>query len=393
MRVASLPSLPHLSQQVTTDPAIHPWLAPVGLTVVLLSFLLIHEGPQFPGWQAIFPVAGTIALLYPVAASSSFVERWLSAPPLVRIGRMSYSLYLWHWPIFSLVDYRLYLAPEPVRLALKISLSFLAAYLSFRFIENPSRSFLNQRKARPLAFFSLTVVLAICISLGIWIRQANYINATFDDVAKGGLVFPGKPGASSVMLMGDSNGSMYGKVMKEICADLGYKLTVISVAAGDALPNSEGKSNRLWLDSLEAVRKERPGFLIFACNWESKLAKHPERLRQALEELAPLVGKVLVLNQPPTLPKNATREALRSGVRPPFREDAGLSQRRHRINRFLWEQKSAKTEVVDVASRFEQPNRETLFLDDHGHQLYHDAAHLSGHGADRIKSLLSACLK
>jgi hypothetical protein len=88
----------------------------------------------------------------------------------------------------------------------------------------------------------MVCAIALCVPLGVAVRKANYVNSEASDVVKGGLVFDPKTKNNSAMLMGDSNGSMYGKVMKEICANLGYKLSVISVAAGDPLPAPDVKS-------------------------------------------------------------------------------------------------------------------------------------------------------
>jgi peptidoglycan/LPS O-acetylase OafA/YrhL len=368
------------------------WIPLVGLLLVVLSFFLLHEGPQFPGWRAILPVVGSVALILPSAASTGPVEKWLAAPPLVMIGRMSYSLYLWHWPVFSLVDYRLFLAPEPVRLALKIGLSFLAALCSFLLIETPVRRFLNQPKRRPIAFAALTAALALCVPLGISIRRANYVNAEFRDVANGGLVFPGKPGAPSVVLMGDSNGSMYGKVMKEICADLGYKLTVISVAAGDPLPASNAQHGKLWLDSLATVKKERPDVLVLACHWSGKLADDPDRLALALDTLRPHVGRIVLLNQPPTLPRQANRGDIRRGARPPFLEDPTTRIDRKKANAFLLQFQSKVVSVVDISSNFETQEGAVSFLDGNGRQLYNDGSHLSSYGVGLLRPALVSAI-
>jgi peptidoglycan/LPS O-acetylase OafA/YrhL len=115
-----------------TDAKLFNSLPFIGLVLICTSFLLISESPAFPGYVAILPVVGTACFLLPYENSSTFAERILSCDALVLVGRMSYSLYLWHWPVFSLVDYKLYWESPLVRLALKILVSAIAAVFSFR---------------------------------------------------------------------------------------------------------------------------------------------------------------------------------------------------------------------------------------------------------------------
>jgi hypothetical protein len=363
------------------------WLSASCLCFVVLSFLLVHEGNHFPGFWALLPVTGAVGVLMPVIGRGGKSEKWLGIAPLVIVGRISYSLYLWHWPIFSLIDYKMYLASEPVRLVLKVGLSFLAAAFSFWFIENPARWFLNRQKNMPLAYASMLCALLICVPLGVAVRKANYINAKTSDVIKGGLVFNSNSKKASVILMGDSNGAMYGKVMKDICANLGYKLSVISVVAGDPLPTSDNvSSGRLWLESLDVVRKEKPDYLVLACSWEGQLQGDKERLALAVNTLKPLVGRLVILNQPPILPKNANRASIREGATPPFYEDAEIRRQRMEVNDYLKSFNSGNCSVVDIAAHFQTTNGEVLFLDEQGRQLYQDSGHLSGYGADFISS-------
>ena len=329
------------------------------LGLIALSFLMVHQGSHFPGFWALLPVVGTVGLLLP-ATRGAISERFLATAPLVAVGRISYSLYLWHWPVFSLVDYQMYLASEPFRFALKIGLSFLAAVLSFCFIENPARLYLNRRQNLSLAYSSMLSALAVCVALGVAVRKANYVNAEASTVAKGGLVFGSRSKTSSIILMGDSNGSMYGKVMKEICADLGYKLSVISVAADDPLPSANAEVGRLWRDSLAVVQREKPNCLVLACSWESKLKGDKERLALAVAALKPLVGRLVILNQPPILPENANRAAIRLGARPPFFEDAELRRLRLESNDYLKSFNSENCLVVDIASHFQTTNGEVF---------------------------------
>ncbi|MDD2539603.1 MAG: acyltransferase family protein [Desulfuromonadaceae bacterium] len=365
----------------------------VGLFLIGYSLLLLHEGPNFPGWQAVIPVAGAVAIIMPRANSyHGIIDKWLSIPIMVKIGKMSYSLYLWHWPVFSLIDYRFYLLSNEMRLLLKISLSILLTILTVHLIENPSRAFLNRPKNCRLTYAALIAVFALCLPLGFTIRHNNYVNAEFADVVKGGLVFSVEPGISSVVLMGDSNGSMYGKVLKEICSDLGYKLTVISVAAGDPLPSRKIEGDNLWQCSLKVIRKVKPDFLVLANHWSSKLDNDPDRVMVALDKLSPYVGHIIILNQPPTLPSNATRVAIRDGARPPFWESAKTRSLRHKANLFLASLQSAKTSVIDISRYFQSESGEVFYLDEQGRQLFQDSTHLSGYGAEKIRETLEKAL-
>ena len=364
------------------------WLSAASFGLILLSFVLVREGIHFPGYWALLPVIGAVGVLMPAAENGGISEKWLATAPLVAMGRISYSLYLWHWPVFSLVDYKYYLASEPARLALKVGLSFLTAVLSFWFIEKPARLFLNRRTSLPLAYASLLCAVSLCVPLGIAVRKSNYVNAEFGDVVKGGLVFDSKTKAGSVILMGDSNGSTYGRIMREICAELGYKLTVISVKGGDPLPSSRVASGQLWVDSLAVVRKEKPDCLVLACRWESKLKNDKERLALAVEALKPHVGRLVILNQPPILPENANRASIRLGARPPFYESGENRRRRMESNYYLKRFNVGNCSVIDIASYFKATKGEVLFQDGQGRQLYHDRAHLSGFGTDVIRSEL-----
>ena len=240
---------------------------PLGLLAVLSSILFIKEGPHFPGFVALLPVIGTVAILLPQGETPSWSERILSIKPLAAIGKISYSLYLWHWPVFSLVDYKMIFSSEIARLAIKISITLFATALTYKFIENPARSFLNQPKRRKLSYALFALAILSLAPVGVLIRKKFYVNATIEDIAKGGLVYPGDQGKSRILLMGDSNGSMYGKTIREICSEFGHELTVISAAAGDPLAYPHGRYNKMWNYSLSLIEREKPDTIIIACWW------------------------------------------------------------------------------------------------------------------------------
>ena len=341
-------------------------LAPQYLGVVLIAISFVC------GRYTVLPVVGTACLLLSRA-------NFLSPRPLVLIGRMSYSLYLWHWPVFSLVDYEFCWQPSMVRLALKVFLSFGAAAACFLLVERPGRILLNHPEKRRMAFPALACSLAILIPLGIVVRNANYLNADTRAIRAGGVRFNPRGKNGSMVLMGDSHGSMYGKMAAEIARERDLRLAVISVEAGDPLPNTA-----LWADSLAVVRKQKPDFLLLVCNW-NKLRDDRTRLTIALSVLKPYARQILLLTQPPVLPENANREAIRNGNRPPFREDAAERAARVERNRFVKSVQGDNVRVIDIEPLFSRDASEIRFVDGRRNQLYQDRDHLSAAGAELVK--------
>lgn len=115
----------------------------LALALVLASYTWLHE--QYPllyfgGFLLVTLVTATV-IAAATAPGARLLPALLEAPPLLWIGRRSYSLYLWHWPIFLLVSPEL-TGPAPrwsVDL-LRIGLTTLLAAASYRFVEQPVRS-------------------------------------------------------------------------------------------------------------------------------------------------------------------------------------------------------------------------------------------------------------
>ncbi len=131
---------------------------------ILLAYSVLRFTPEtpFPGVAAAVPIFGAALIIYSGTAGSSLVSRALSLRPLVFIGLISYSLYLWHWPI--LVYAKIYLIEEPslsVK-ALMLLCTFIISALSWRFVETPFRkkALLGDR-ARLFGFFAVVSVALV----------------------------------------------------------------------------------------------------------------------------------------------------------------------------------------------------------------------------------------
>jgi peptidoglycan/LPS O-acetylase OafA/YrhL len=112
-----------------------------GLAAVVYAIATFTNDTPFPGYNALYPCLGAALLIYSgVGAGRSPVKSLLSLPPLVFVGVISYSLYLWHWPLIVLTKFfsaRYFTGAEG--LIVPLALSVILAFLSFECIESPFR--------------------------------------------------------------------------------------------------------------------------------------------------------------------------------------------------------------------------------------------------------------
>lgn len=114
-------------------------VAVAGLIAILTAIFTFDRNTSFPGWAAAVPVLGAVALIWSGAQGPTYVGQVLSARILVWIGLLSYSLYLWHWPIYVYANSISSDGIQPLEATGWILLSLGIAWLSLRFIELPFR--------------------------------------------------------------------------------------------------------------------------------------------------------------------------------------------------------------------------------------------------------------
>ncbi|SEF00204.1 acyltransferase family protein [Pseudomonas migulae] len=123
--------------------AVRPWLAQsvgaAGLGAVLLAVFTFDRGTVFPGWAALLPVLGATALIWSGGQGSTWAGQLLSARVFVWIGLLSYSLYLWHWPVYVYANAISIDGIQPWEAAGWMLLALGLAWLSWRFVELPFR--------------------------------------------------------------------------------------------------------------------------------------------------------------------------------------------------------------------------------------------------------------
>jgi peptidoglycan/LPS O-acetylase OafA/YrhL len=323
-----------------------------GLCCILGGFAFINEEAGFPGVVALVPTLGTAMVLASVADGSTRVSRLLSARLIVGVGALSYSLYLWHWPLITLGKFHADLHGEPqlVGATLGAVAGGLLACLAFVGVEKPLRSRDPGRARRFAIIAGLLCAVAIVsafvghrhtipdpehtfdspsfhgflYSAGKSVDPAKLSSASkFRDVyfppsppraddawRTGGIVRLYGGGTPRVVVMGDSHALMYSRVIDDICKTLGLSVAFLGVdqtpaffsarvnerfpSAAEAIEFDEARRKwlREWHPDALLVIARMDGFISASNAFDSKL-------RSFLEEVSPLTGRVLLVAQVP----------------------------------------------------------------------------------------------
>ncbi len=120
-----------------------------------------------PWWPNLLVVLGTLALIAGAAGQGGVVARLLTQSGVRWVGKISYSLYLWHWPVFVLARWTVGL-DEPLMRTLALMLTLALGWASFRWLEQPLRGWGEARRKGPVVVGSLFAVgLAAALAHGI----------------------------------------------------------------------------------------------------------------------------------------------------------------------------------------------------------------------------------
>jgi peptidoglycan/LPS O-acetylase OafA/YrhL len=330
------------------------WLGVIGIAAIAASILLYSDGGTvFPGIAALLPCLGTGLIIAAGQNGATTAGRLLSARPLVFIGRISYSLYLWHWPIICLA--RIYLGHElqPLEAAAALLASFCLATLSWHFVENPVRAWRPpKRRAMPLSLPLGGAILASLLVTGVVIDKARgwpqrmpedaRIAASEKVPAKGAsgcltgandrrgpredCLF-GAASTPRAVLLGDSHASAFAPALDAIARQRGFAVRQWTKASCAPLLSRElwpTKESTICRDYLKAALNRIAATpeldtIIIAGFWSNmqddgraNLAREPAgaeaqtRLRRGLETLVAFLssqGKtVILLGQTPVFP-------------------------------------------------------------------------------------------
>lgn len=146
-----------------------------GIGLIAFSILFYTERMLFPGLSALTPCVGSALIIGAGESGSSLIGKILSWRPIVFIGLISYSLYLWHWPVIVLQQMGVFVGASAITsqrvaallpkhrldMILEVVLSLVLGILSWRFVERPFRSGPLRLSGRPLFALAGAVMIIL----------------------------------------------------------------------------------------------------------------------------------------------------------------------------------------------------------------------------------------
>lgn len=145
-------------------------VAACGMALIVVPVIVYTPQTPFPGLSALWPCFGTALLIWANRSPESrdtFVSAMLAKRPVVFVGLISYSFYLWHWPLFAFTRYSQPAAPSLGQRLLLVLVGFVAAIFSWKYVETPFR----KRKigaSRTSVFAIAGVGLFSVFAFGLW---------------------------------------------------------------------------------------------------------------------------------------------------------------------------------------------------------------------------------
>ncbi len=305
-------------------------LASLGAALILGSLALLRH-QTFPGWQAALPVGGA-TLLICAGPQSWFNRNILAHPVLVRIGLISFSLYLWHWPLLVFADAINGAWPRGLTLVGVLAASFALAWVTYAVVETPMRR--PAWRGRVVAFAMMAMLVTGFVGYktdtrnGLAFRldamaekfvavedSGKAIAAWRDDACfleHGGEHYATQcvePGTLPlVVLWGDSHAAQFYPGLKSLQKD--YRFRIAQYTTSGCLPLIDKPDPRpLCRDdnaaALAAIASLRPRLVVLSASWSmadlSRLPATIVRLRQIGVGRIALIGPTPLWNQ--LLPK------------------------------------------------------------------------------------------
>ena len=134
-----------------------------GVGLILIAIFAYTKETMFPGMAALLPAVGTALIIW---NTGTFISTMLSTAPIVFVGTISYSLYLWHWPLLAFGSYLKIVGLAVGEVAGLLGVAAVAAVVSWKYIEQPVRSSSSPFLKSPRIFAISTALISVFCAYG-----------------------------------------------------------------------------------------------------------------------------------------------------------------------------------------------------------------------------------
>ena len=414
-------------RELRLAPAANQILSLGGIGLIVYGVLAFDDATPFPGLPALVPTLGT-ALVILFAGPQTLAGRLLGAGPLVGVGLISYSAYLWHQPLFAFARHQNPEGPSAPFLVLLSVAAVGLAYLSWRFVEMPFR---NRRRFTRNAIFAMAFAAsAFFVAAGLMLdasdgapsrysederallARADYkvamrafelrrcfidYDQEVDTLVANECVSAGS-GRPRMVLFGDSEAAHLAWGAHAVFGSMGYEVmqwTATSCRPAD-FPRQPERCHRFYRRFVDSVlgRLRRDDILVIAGNWGPTYKRmgtetFSRTIESAFSALRRTQARVVVFDNAPDFqmhPINYIIKHGRGGDRPMYMRSIDYSAvtpvlrslaERHRFFHF---------DPFGVLCEADAPRKCLVF--DGADPTFTDANHLSTAGSARVMAAL-----
>jgi peptidoglycan/LPS O-acetylase OafA/YrhL len=304
----------------------------IALVLIAIPIFSLRQGPGFPGFNALLPCIGAAAFIWSGIGVPTLTRGRYSPLNVVKFfGQISYSLYLWHWPLFTFARFsKSSLVLDPLDKIALFALTVAISYLSWRFVEQPfRRGSLAPTRRAAFRIAGLATVVVLAGSAGgivfsrtpsdadrVALQLESYNDYNFQPLyrfrscfAPAGDVFGDTclalaPGKSNVLLWGDSLAAHYFHGLRKTTDPQAVNIMQATQAACMPTFNAAAQGNascRGFAGQMDAFfRARKPDLVILSADW-LEYARPPRfdgmmaDIRQTISQLNGLGVAVVLL--------------------------------------------------------------------------------------------------
>ncbi len=384
-------------------------LAIAGLGLIGYAVFSFSDATAFPGFNALYPCLGAALLIYANENSSTTVGKILSSRSAVGIGKISYSLYLIHWPIVVFFYFVMLSPPTLKQLAPIAGVSLVLAFLSWKYVEQPFRHLEGEIMQRRLLAGGVAFIGIFYLLGWVGTKQDGFPHR-FPDYAEqkiegkeqwnlGTCFFDGNVDPArwsydkcqiisgkkkTVLLWGDSFAAQYvpGLVRHKDDSDF----NVVQYTAAGCPPVLSYRSYaRPWCtdfnaNALDIIRKHNIDVVVLSALWTDMESRGLEQIRSTLDALDKIGVKTYIIGQSPAFSVDVQVLAFSKGDRSKNSIDSWKVFFDPEINKVL-ERADGNHSFIDPVSIL--CNEGLCPYRDHGVFLYSDYGHFSPEGSAR----------